>query len=288
MPAVGFRCPDGATVKFGACTSCDHRCMSLPALKSAEDSTHHWFGRPSVTQLIQETRPVYLELTNDYYVDPMGSIAAMIGTSVHKIMEDHSPHGWLAEARFDDDITSGAVDAYDCKTQTLFDFKAFGAYHIASMLGMRPKWEKRIITRGKRKGQEEWAQKFIAGGVRNVHDVALQLNYYRILLEKHNLPVKKLMVNTFVRGGLDATAKKYGITQASYLIPINFISKHWTRMYFKAKYDRLMYALDKHEMPPVCSAKNRWDTSKSFPDRKCRLYCNAHEFCPYWIENYGE
>lgn len=287
MPAVAFQCPNGDITPFKQCLQhCDHRCMALPALVSAADQ-RPWRGKPSVTQLIKPTRQTYLEITNDYAVHPMGSIAAMIGTNSHKAFEEHQPNGWLSEVRLEDDITSGQFDAYDCKNMVLWDWKFFGAFRVAKALGYTPRWKKRIIARGKDKGKEKWEQVFEPGGVRDVMEIAVQLNYYRYLMEKHNLPVKKINVNMFIRGGIDATAKKYGITQAGYIVPINFISLHWVRTYMKAKYDALMRALDSGEIPAVCSKKERWDTSKSYPDRRCRDWCSVHEFCPYWKENYG-
>ena len=289
MSAIGFRCPNGDTVTFKDCLEghCDPRCMALPALNAAEKSTHHWFGKPSVTQLLAPTRIMYLSLKSDYYIDPLGTIAAMIGTNSHKAFEDAVPDGWKAEVRLEDDITSGAFDSYDPKTKTLFDWKFYGAYKIAKMIGMMPKWEKKTIMRGKRKGQEQWIQTFVSGGVKWTHDVAWQLNYYRLLMKKHGYPVKHMYVNCFVRGGVDKTAKSYGSDKASYLIPINFISDKWVRLYFKTKHDRLMYALEHNEMPPVCKRTERWDTSKSYPDRRCRDYCSVNKFCPYYKENYG-
>lgn len=262
--------------------------MSLPALTSAANATRHWFGKPSVTQLIKPTRQTYLEIVNDYAIDPMGGIAAMIGTNSHKAFEESQPNGWLAEVRLEDDITSGQFDAYDCKNQILWDWKFFGAFRIARALGYTPRWNKRIVTRGKDKGKEKWEQVFEPGGVRDIREIAIQLNYYRYLMEQHGIHVKAINVNMFVRGGVDATAKKYGITQPGYIVPINFVSLKWVRMYMKAKYDRLMEAIEKQEIPPVCSKRDRWDTSKSYPDRKCRDWCDVHEFCPYWQENYGK
>ncbi len=289
MPATAFKCPDGKIVNFQDCLCghCDHRCMSLPALYTAADQ-RPWKGKPSVTQLIKPTRQTYLEIVHDFAIDPMGGIAAMIGTNSHSAFEDHQPNGWLAECRLEDDITSGQFDAYDCSTQTLWDWKFFGAFRVSRALGFKSQWEKRLIMRGKNKGQEKWEQVFKPGGVRDIREIAIQLNYYRYLMEKHGLHVKDIKVNMFVRSGIDATAKKYGITQAGYIVPINFISLHWVRMYMKAKYDALMKALDTGELPPVCNKRDRWDTSKTYPDRKCRDWCPVNIHCPYWQEKYGK
>ena len=281
MPAIGFICPNGNKVEFKDCLNgtCDNRCMCLPALKST--ASPHWYGKPSVTQLLSPTRYMYLTIKHDHYINPRGSIAAMIGTSMHSIMEHNTPTGWISEVRLNDDITSGAFDAYDATTHTLYDFKNYGAYKVASVIGNKGKWVKKVITRGKNKGQEKWEQKYEPGGVKHVHDVAWQLNYYRILMEKHGLPVDKMFVQIFVRGGIDKTAKSYGVTEPTYLLEINKISDKWTRLYFETKYKRLMTALETDTMPEVCKKTERWG------DRRCLDYCPVNEFCPYYQENYG-
>jgi hypothetical protein len=121
----------------------------------------------------------------------------------------------------------------------------------------------------------------------DVLEIAIQLSYYKILMEKHNLPVDKIYVQMFLRGGLDRAARSYGLTQQAYRIPIFPLSKQWVEAYMKEKHRLLLDALDKQEMPKVCSKKERWDTSKSYPDRKCQDWCSVNSFCPYYIEKYG-
>lgn len=305
MPAVGFKCPNDMGFAYWKndydkqkCSHCPNPCMARPALQAAAQQ-RPWKGKPSVTQLIQPTLPTYLAIVKDYFIEPMGTIASMIGTNSHQAFENAQPNNWLAEVRLEDDITSGQFDAYDTTTKTLWDWKFFGAFRIAKALGYTPRWTKKIITRGKNKGQEKWEQVFEYGGVRDIREIAIQLNYYRYLMEKQGLEVKNIKVNMFIRGGLDATAKRYGLTQPAYIVPINFISKQWVRKYMVMKYDALMRALEEYEREGVdvpdfipsclsaCNKRDRWDNSKTYPDRKCRDWCNVHEFCPYWQENYG-
>lgn len=294
MPAIGFRCPNGDTVKFNECLNgnCDHRCMALPALNAAEKSTHHWYGKFSVTTLLKPTRMVYLEHLRDYYVDPLGGIAAMIGTNSHKAFEESSPEGWMAEHRMTDDITSGAFDAYDMKNQVLWDFKFFRSARIARCLGMRSRWTKKVITRGKYKGQERWEQVWEPGGVRDVMDIALQLNYYRYMMENEGLPVKAIRVNMFLRSSVDAEAKKMGLDKPSYIVPINFISLKWVRLYFETKNRILQKALESGKCPPPCSSTERWNSSKGFPNRRCALWCSVNEQCDFykthWCGNHNK
>lgn len=254
------------------------RCMVLPVLK-AVGKTRAWYGKPSVTQLIKDTRQTYLEITNDYAIDPDKSIASMIGTNSHSLMEGNCPNNYLSEVRIEDDITSGQFDAYDMKTKTLIDFKFFGAYRIARALGKHFKWvADGKYQRGAKKGQKKWQYVMVDGSFKDTLEISKQLSYYKILMEKVGLKVKNIKVQMLIRGGLDKTAKSYGLTKMSYVINLHGISKHWIRLYMKAKYDRLMKALKTNELPPVC--KVRWN------DLKCKDYCSVNEFCPYYQEKY--
>lgn len=256
------------------------RCMVLPVLKSV-GKTRAWYGKPSVTQLLKDTRQTYLEIVKDYAIDPQKSIASMIGTNSHSLMEGNVPNGFLSEVRLEDDITSGQFDAYDMKNKELIDFKFFGAYRIAMALGKRRRWKSvGTYVRGINKGKTKWEMVYENGGVRDVLEISKQLSYYKYLMEKHGLEVKTIKVQMLIRGGLDKTAKSYGLDRMSYVIKLNGISYRWIRRYMKAKYDRLMIALATNELPPVC--KDRWN------DMKCKSYCAVSEFCPYYKTEFGK
>jgi hypothetical protein len=141
-------------------------------------------------------------------------------------------------------------------------------------------------TAKNKKGDPKFEFVYAPGGVRDVMDVAIQLNYYRILMEKHGFKPKHMKVQMLIRGGLDKTAKSYGLDRMSYIIDINKISDIWVERYIKLKYDALMIALETNILPPVCSAKERW-SSRSRPDFKCHNYCEVNEHCPYYQQNYG-
>lgn len=280
MPAKYFKCPDGELTPIGDCyKNCrmGERCLLLPVLKSV-GKTRAWYGKPSVTQLLKDTRQTYLEITHEYAIDPQKSIASMIGTNSHSLMEGNVPNGYLSEVRFEDEITSGQIDGYDTKTKTLFDFKFFGAYRIAKALGKYPKWRLKTHLRGKDKGKTYWVQEFVDGGVRDVLEISKQLSYYKVLMKKHGLEVKQILVQMLIRGGLDKVAKEYGLKQTGYIVKLHGISEHWIVRYMNAKYNRLMKALETNEMPPVC--KQRWN------DLKCKDYCGVNMYCPYYQEKY--
>lgn len=281
MPAKYFKCPDGQKIEITECYKhCRmvERCMVLPVLKSV-GKIRPWYGKPSVTQLLKDTRQTYLEIKNDYAIDPQKSIASMIGTNSHSLMEGNVPNGFLSEVRLEDDITSGQFDAYDMKNKTLIDFKFFGAYRIAMALGKRARWvNKGVYVRGTKKGQPKWEQVYQDGGVRDVLEISKQLSYYKYLMKQHGLEVNEIKVQMLIRGGLDKVAKSYGLDRMSYVIRLNGISERWIRLYMKAKYDRLMKALETDELPPLC--KDRWN------DLRCKDYCSVNEFCPYYKKKY--
>lgn len=288
MPIKNLICPDGQLIDkqecFKSCRMGD-RCIELPALRAAIVE-RQWTGKPSVTQLIKPTLPAYLEIKKDYSVNPMKQVSSMIGTNSHSLMEGNVPNGWLSEVRLADDICSGQFDAYDCLNKTLVDWKFFGSFRISRALGYKGIWTKGKYVKGAKKGQDKWEQKYSPGHVKDIMEIAIQLSYYKILMEKHNLPVDKIVVQMFIREGLNAAAKSFGLTTYAYKIPIFPLSYHWVRPYMVEKHRRLMTALDTDVLPPICSKTQRWDNSKSYPDRKCRDWCNSNVNCPYYQENY--
>lgn len=286
MSVKYFSCPDGSTIEIKQCyKECrmKERCMCLPALK-AVGNQRKWTGKPSVTQLLKGTRESYLQIINDTTIDPFKQIASMIGTNSHSLMENNSPNGWLSEVRLEDDITSGQFDAVDLKNKTLWDFKFFGAYKIAMVLGHRPRWiADGVYQRGANKGKTKWVQKFEEGGVKDTLEIAIQLSYYRKLLKEHGVDIDKIKVQICLRGGLDKTAKSYGLDKQAYVIDIFPLSEHLVSRYMQAKYNALMKALQTNTMPDICKPKDRWSN-----DRKCKEYCNVNMFCPHYIENYKD
>ena len=289
MPMTKFICSDGEECLVKDCLKecrVSERCMFLPALK-AVGKPHFSNGKFSVTTLIKPTRQVYLETINDFAIDPLKATASMIGTASHAVIENNCPSGWMAEARFDSDISSGSPDSVDLKNKILYDLKFFSSFRIAKLLGYRSHWVlKGKYQRGVNKGKDKWVEEFTPGGVKDIMEIAKQLSYYKVLLKEHNIDIEQIKVSVFLRGGLDKVAKSYGLTKMNYTVPIFPIHESLIKKYFKMKYDRLKYALDNKVMPKICSKKDRWDNSKSYPDRKCRDYCNVNKFCPYYQEKY--
>ncbi len=284
MPATKFVCKDGNSIPIKQCLShCPNgqRCMFLPTLRSVAESLNRKLDRPSVTELIAGTRETYLKKTQSYAVNPMQQLYAVHGTAVHTIQESHNEGNIIAEERLADDITSGKFDLYgqivDLSDNTLGDYKVTSSYKLMKALGYYkvdvPTGE--VYKTGLKKGQPKTRKEWRTDGVRHLLDWAIQLNYYRILLEQAGFKVKNMVIQALCRDYSLRTASVRNITRPLYLIKINRISDHWIKLYMAAKAKRLAKAIKENHLPARCSTRERWH------DRKCQSYCDVAEFCPY-------
>ena len=292
MPATKFICPDGKRIRIADCLkSCPQaqRCMFLPTLRAVANSLDRKISEPTVTELIAGVRETYLKKTSAYGVEPSSVLYALQGQAIHSINERHTNGAILSEERLKDEITSGQFDLYgkilNEEEGVLGDLKVTSSYKLMKALGI---YKTKIDTgevykSGIKKGQPKYKMEIRYDGVRDLLEWAIQLNYYRILLEQQGFKVKRMYIQALCRDFNLRIATERGITQAVYVIPINKISDQWLKRYFSHKAKLLREALEKNEMPPVCSERERWN------DRKCLDYCAARENCPYAqkLENKG-
>lgn len=255
--------------------------MFLPTLRSVADSLDRKLDKPSVTELIAGTRETYLKMRCDYAVDPMQQLYAVHGTAVHTIQEGHNEGNIIAEERLADDITSGKFDLYgqivDLSDNTLGDYKVTSSYKLMKALGFYkvdvPTGE--VYKTGLKKGQPKTRKEWRTDGVKHLLEWAIQLNYYRILLEQAGFKVKDMVIQALCRDYSLRMAAERNITRPLYLIRINKISDRWIKRYMAAKAMRLKKALKENHLPERCSVRERWH------NRKCESYCDVAEFCPY-------
>ncbi len=284
MPATKFICSDGVEIPILKCLNkCrqKERCMFLPTLRAIAKTLDRGIKEPTVTELIAGVRETYLKKTTDYTVDPQGVLYALQGQAVHTLHENCTEGAILSEVRLKDAVTSGKFDMYgellDETDGTLGDLKVTSSYKLMKALGIYkvdvPTGE--VFKTGARKGEPKTRKELRYDGVRHVMDWAIQLNYYRMLLEQAGFTVKRMVIEALCRDNSLRIASERGINQAVYLIPINRISDRWLTRYFAAKARRLQEAIETTKLPPVCSARERWH------NRKCLDYCDARQHCPY-------
>ena len=284
MPATKFQCPTGNIVPIADCLkSCPNpqRCMFLPTLRAIAKSVDRKISEPTVTELLCGIRETYLKKMTDYAVDPMQQLYAIHGSAVHTINEGHTEGNMLSEERLAGNVTSGKFDLYgqiiDYSDKTLGDYKITSSYKLMRALGYYkvdvPTGE--VYKTGLKKGQPKTKKEWCTDGVRHILDWAIQLNYYRILLEQRGFTVDRMEIQAMCRDYSLKVASERNITKPVYIIHINKISDHWVKLYMETKAKRLKDALEKGYLPKLCSTKERWQ------DRKCRDYCAVAENCPY-------
>jgi hypothetical protein len=255
--------------------------MFLPTLRAVAESLKRDLEKASVTELLSGTREVYLKKTTDYAVSPQKQLYALQGSAVHSLNENHTEGNMLSEERLYDEITSGKFDLYgqilDNKDGVLGDIKVTSSYKLMKALGIYkvdvPTGY--IYKSGQKAGQEKTVKGFEYDGVRHLLDWAVQINYYRILLERAGLKVKRMVIQALCRDVSTRTASERGISKELYLIPIHKISDIWVGRYIRAKAEMLGCYLEANIVPPPCTAKERWG------DRKCQQYCDVAGNCSY-------
>ena len=284
MPATKFICPNGQRIRIADCLcSCPNpqRCMFLPTLRAVADSLNRNIDEPTVTELISGVRETYLKKTSAYAVDPASILYALQGQAIHSINERHTQGDILSEERLKDEITSGQFDLFgkilDSDDGVLGDLKVTSSFKLMKALGI---YKAKVNTgevykSGTKKGLPKFRTELRFDGVRDLLDWAIQLNAYRMLLERAGFKVNRMFIQALCRDlGLRIAAER-GITKSVYIIPINKISDHWIQLYFQHKAKVLRDAISSNTLPPVCSVRERWN------DRKCLGYCAARENCPY-------
>lgn len=284
MPATKFICPNGERVRIVDCLrSCPNvqRCMFLPTLRAVAKSLDRKISEPTVTELIAGTRETYLKKTSSYAVEPASILYALQGQAIHSINELNTQGAILSEERLKDDITSGQFDLYgkilDADEGVLGDLKVTSSFKLMKALGIyKVKVDTgEVYKSGLKKGQPKFKTELRYDGVRDILDWSIQLNYYRMLLEKAGFKVSRMYVQAICRDASVRIAAERGIDKTVYIIPINKISDHWLSRYFQHKAKLLNSAITSKTLPPICSFRERWG------NRKCLDYCAARENCPY-------
>ncbi|MBQ3444444.1 MAG: hypothetical protein IJG33_14520 [Selenomonadaceae bacterium] len=284
MPATKFICPSGERVRITECLrSCrnSQRCMFLPTLRAVAKSLDRNISEPTVTELIAGVRETYLKKTSAYAVEPSSVLYALQGQALHSINELNTQGEILSEERLKDDITSGQFDLYgkilDTDEGVLGDLKVTSSFKLMRALGIyKVKVDTgEVYKSGAKKGQAKFRTELRYDGVRDLLDWSIQINYYRLLLERAGFKISRMYIQAICRDASLRIAAERGIDKSVYIIPINRISDCWLTRYFQHKAKLLSKAMATKTLPPICSFRERWG------NRKCLDYCAGRENCPY-------
>lgn len=256
------------------------RCLSHRTL-TAIAQQRAWAGKPSATQLLSGTREEYLKLRKEYPIDPQSSIFAIFGTGCHAFLETCMENdAMVAEKRLTDPsgTYTGQFDCYDGKRHILYDVKTYGSFKTAHAMGL-VKHKEPVMGRDgvqlKWKNGRKRYRTYFTTGHKSVFDVAVQLNAYRMMVEKLGYPVDDMLVEVFTRDAGTFSAKDRGITTNAQLLRIYPIRDEWIQRFMLTKAKRLLHALETDEMPRRCSYRECWG------GRKCQDYCVVWEHCDF-------
>lgn len=248
MPLTHFICPDKETIAVKDCLKqcrMAERCCTKNYLLMA-GAEREYPGMPSVTTLCNNgPRLVWLQLRRPYAVNPKDRAFAILGTGVNKGLDEFDHAEQITAERLKNAITHGEFDLYEQENGigTLTDRKVWGSYKVKKVLS----------------GDDA--------------DVKHQLNMYRLLIEEVGFKVDKMQIEAIVRDGGTWMAKKQGVLQNHYLIPIERMSDDEVRLYFKTKSDELTKHLETGTLPRLCNPDEAWD------GRRCEGYCPVAEYC---------
>lgn len=290
MPLANFRCPDGEKVNIQVCLkSCrlDERCLTYPTLILIVAGQREWNGKASVTQLLNGTMLEYLKITSDYTVSPRGRAYSLLGTAHHIKMA--KPAGdWITEKRLIDpesEIT-GILDLLEPDPKHpgqyhLIDYKTYGSYRVAKLLGLVSAKVVHPTEVYKRSGT--WGAAGTPKMVTVFHqdplaveqlEEQLQLNAYRLQVKKLGYIINSLRLQVTVRDGGTEVARSRGIDQPIYYpIEIKLLADEVVEAFLNLKLRDLTEALANGWTKP-CNDKECWDGIR------CRDYCDVAEFCP--------
>lgn len=286
MPVKEFRCPDGERIEIAECLQeggcrMANRCATRSYLRMAA-SDREWRGKPSTTQLIGGTMLAFLRITRDYAVSPDDRAFMLHGTKGHAKLESYDDEYSLIEERFDGDDTAitGIMDVLEVENgrSVLVDHKTSGSYKVMKALGFFVDEEEtgEFYKSGKRKGEQRTRKVLKRLDSRiDMHDWELQLNSYRMELEKRGFSVDEMRVQCVARDGNTWIARSRGVVRNLYYFSVRRLDDSYVTDYFERKRQALLAALQQGYWKQPCSAEENWD------GLRCARYCEVAEFCPY-------
>lgn len=255
MPLTSFKCEAGIVPVKDCLKSCPKgdRCLSLATLHEIGKPKGYAGSKFSTTLLLQPTRIAFIQLTQDYHIEPKEQAYLLAGTYHHKRLEAVAKkvEGLKAELSIPDyEITSTLdnlePDALNPDSFILWDYKFVGTYSIVKMIN----------------------------GDYNGYD--WQLNHYRTQAERLGIKISRMFIQYTARDLTPRMAAEFKDTIKSKIdkLEIPKYPNDTVLEYFDVRREALQMALARNEMPEICD--NRYSG-----DSKCKNYCSVNYLCPH-------
>ena len=278
-------CPDGELYPASECAiSCRmvRRCVPLVYAQIVMRE-RIWEGKPSVTQLLNGTREMWLRIKKPYDISLQDRAFMLLGTSAHKLLEETNVGNVIfREQRLEYEGIVGTPDLVERwgNENILIDHKTSGSYMVAKMKGIvetkvvKTDEEGRPIVKNGKPVMEK-----IFTFDKNMVDkfeYQMQLNFYRIMLERtQDIKIDRMFNFVIVRDGGTFVAQNRGINEKVCFIEQEILPDKFVLDYFLYKRDELLKYIETDIMPPICDNRENWDF------RKCENYCSCSKYCDY-------
>ena len=262
------------------------RCLTLPTLVVIAASERPWSGKTSTTQLLNGTMLEYLRATQEYAINPRDRAFSLLGSTHHAKLAQVEGN-WISEqTQSGNGNPSGTPDPLEPDPEhsgsyILTDYKTFGSFRVAKMLGIVKGTSLHptdvYVKSGKwgKAGTPKKVTTFTMDPTKvEMKEETLQLNHYRVLLQQHGYSISYMQIQVTVRDGSLQIARERGVTEPIYLVPIPKVADDIILDFFQKKHDALIFHIQHHIMPDPCNNEESWD------HRRCKDYCDVAQFCP--------
>jgi hypothetical protein len=183
------------------------------------------------------------------------------------------------EEGLEDPDSTGIFDFYEEEdgVHEMLDYKTAGAYKIVRLQGKYKidvptgEFYKSGVNAGKEKTRKEWALR-----EPDDFDLRMQCSRYAWMMRDQGFKVDRYKAQFTVRDFTQQTASSYGLDRQIYMFPVALFDRETVVSFYQARNKALVEAVEKKEMPPVCSEHERWRNDKG-EDVRCK------RFCPVWF-----
>jgi hypothetical protein len=225
----------------------------------------------------------FLKITQPYSISFQDRIFILLGINTHGKLEDSakklniSAEVALSEDRDIFDLLEQYEDGW-----CISDYKVWGSYKVAKALGIvkagkvpDPSGE-RYKSSGKwgKAGDIKMVDSFAMVGEKDLWEVEMQLNRYRVMLEQKGLKIKKMQLQIMCRDYNTISADSRGIQQGIYMTEVQRLDDAVITSFFDNKQAKLAAALKAGKCDEPCTLEERWN------DIRCKSYCEVAYACP--------
>jgi hypothetical protein len=203
----------------------------------------------------------------------------ILGSRGHAKLEGSDDEFSTLEGYLDGPDVTGHYDVLEREGDNvvLVDYKTSGSYKVSKALGFHVVEEPtgEVYKSGKRKGQPK-TRKILHRDDDFIErrDWELQLNMYRIQLERRGMHVDDMRVMCIVRDGNTWIARSRGVFRNIYYFRIARLDDAQVLSYFERKRQALFRAIEEDKCELVCNAHENWRGIR------CTRYCEVAEHCP--------